>query len=263
MCFVISIFREPGAVSSFSAHRQSPVSPPLTLTDRHQLLHSCTDGVHSTVKYGRRLGPHVKATLDIFPSCNSQKSQNCKKNHYSDFKLKKIMRTSPFTRKNPKTELIKSETSIFWKRTFWIRLFFPFSLKMSFKIKEKVVTKMSLFLKSNKGGSPAKKRKKGGKTITGTVTIFHTSSEDVSPDVQLDSMKRAYSWVTLHWCKPPTWQINVEDLPSINTEMCFLRNIQQLYTKLKRETCYLVFKSVFKCFPTMLKILNDRIKTIF
>lgn len=48
--FVNSFLREPRAVSCFSEHRKSSVSPALTFPDRHQLLHPYTNGLYCTVE---------------------------------------------------------------------------------------------------------------------------------------------------------------------------------------------------------------------
>lgn len=45
-----SFIREPRAVSFLSGDRKASISPPLTVSDRNQLLHPCTNGFHSTVK---------------------------------------------------------------------------------------------------------------------------------------------------------------------------------------------------------------------
>lgn len=44
-----SLLREPGAVSRLSDDRKPSVSPPLTFTNRHQLLHSYTNGLYCAV----------------------------------------------------------------------------------------------------------------------------------------------------------------------------------------------------------------------
>lgn len=133
---------------------------------------------------------HSKVRKTTRATCESNirhfpKLQLEKKYHNFDFKLKKIMRTSQFTRKNPKTELIIDVQSNKWdinilKKEILNSAFFPFSLKMSFKIKEKVLTKMSLSLKSNKGQKKENRWKQSG-----TGSIFRTFCEAVSPDIQL------------------------------------------------------------------------------
>lgn len=65
-CLVVcSLLGEPGPVSRLPEQRHSPVSPPVTLALRHQLLYASADGVDGTVMQEVNLTQPKLAFLEL------------------------------------------------------------------------------------------------------------------------------------------------------------------------------------------------------